>query len=159
MHIEEAAVLRGYRVINGEVFNAIMRKLKPSPCSKGYLRFNVRRFDGAWCTCWVHRFVAHQKFGQKLYLGKPDVRHLDGNKLNNLDENIALGTRSQNLRDTPADQRSARANRMNVTKHSKTWAAIDRCIAQGKTTKETAAIVGCSVSAAFKRSKKLKSNQ
>lgn len=155
MRTEEIAILKGYSVVDGQAYGP-KKKLKMSPCSKGYLRFCFQDFDGKNRTCWVHRLVAHVKFGHALYEGKPDVRHLDGNKLNNLEENIALGTRSQNLRDVPADQRSARATRMNVTKHSQTWAKIDLCLAQGNNAKQTAALTGCSISAASRRSRKLK---
>lgn len=156
MFTEEIAVLRGYKVIDGNVFNSRGRKLKPAPCSKGYLRFNVIDYTGKTRTCWIHRLVAHLKFGELLYKDRPDVRHLDGNKLNNLDGNIALGTRSQNLRDTPEEERRARATRMNITKHSKLWAKIDPLVAQGKTSKEIAALTGCSISAAWRRANKLK---
>lgn len=149
--IEEIAASKGYRVNDGVVFSS-RKQLKPSPCSKGYLRFNVNA-GSKWLTCWVHRLVAFQKFGQLLYQNKPDVRHMDGNPLNNSDGNIELGTRSQNLRDTPEIERKARAKRMNITKHAALWARIDTYLAQGKSTKETASLVGCSISAVYRRSK------
>jgi hypothetical protein len=35
------------------------------------------------------------------------VRHLDGNSLNNLEENIELGTQSQNMMDIPEEKRKS----------------------------------------------------
>lgn len=57
----------------------------------------------------VHRLQAWFKFGEALYADKIQVRHLDGNPLNNHADNLALGTQSQNMMDRPAENRRASA--------------------------------------------------
>lgn len=57
-----------------------------------------------------HRFVAYQKFGDKLF-DADCVRHLDGNSLNNNPENLELGTVLQNIMDRPPEERRAHAQK------------------------------------------------
>lgn len=52
-----------------------------------------------------HRFVAYCKFGNCLFEDGIQVRHLDGNKLNNCWDNIEIGTQSQNTLDIPSEIR------------------------------------------------------
>lgn len=142
--IEALAQAKGYRVIGGEVFGP-RGKINPAPDSKGYLRFNVQR-DGKSATCWVHRLVAFQKFGEAVHAPGTDVRHLDGNQTNNAEENIALGSRSENLRDTPQAARSARAKRTNETKHGDLRQQIAASLAAGNGIRGTAKLLGCATS-------------
>jgi hypothetical protein len=56
----------------------------------------------------VHCIVAFQKFGSKIFDTpelKVHIRHLDGNKLNNLDSNIEIGSQSDNILDIPKEIR------------------------------------------------------
>jgi hypothetical protein len=146
MKIEEFAERKGYKVVNGEVFGP-KGKIKPSPDSKGYLRFNVYREANKKCeTCWVHRLVAWQKYGNAIHFPDLDVRHLDGDHTNNAEENIAIGSRSENLRDTPAPARSQRAVRMNETKHGELRKRIAESLAAGNGVRKTARLLGCAVS-------------
>ena len=56
-----------------------------------------------------HQIIAVKKFGAEAVFAEGiEVRHLDGNSLNNDPENIELGTRLQNIMDMTAAQRSAR---------------------------------------------------
>ena len=57
----------------------------------------------------VHRLVAYQKFGDEIFVKDKVVRHLDGNSLNNSDNNIAMGTNCENQRDIPKNVRNSRA--------------------------------------------------
>ena len=73
------------------------RKLKGSPSSKGYLTITPA-VDGKYKTRLVHRLVceAWHGLGPK---GLPQVRHLDGNQLNNDPRNLDWGTQQQNWTD------------------------------------------------------------
>ena len=59
--------------------------------------------------CLVHRFNAWFKFGDKIYEPNIVCRHLDGNPLNNHQDNIAIGTQSDNMMDRPESVRHAHA--------------------------------------------------
>lgn len=47
----------------------------------------------------LHRLQAYIKFGEALFVNGIEVRHLNGNKLDNSCENIAIGTHQQNMLD------------------------------------------------------------
>jgi hypothetical protein len=71
-------------------------RLSPSPNTWGYLLVVVNRL-GARKTRTVHRLVAEAFHGEC-----PDgmeVRHFDGNQLNNAPSNLAYGTKSENALD------------------------------------------------------------
>ncbi len=53
----------------------------------------------------VHFFIAYQKFGDKVFEEGVQVRHLDNNSKNNKDDNLILGTQSQNMYDLPKETR------------------------------------------------------
>lgn len=101
---------KGYRVVDGEVISPISQK--PLSCyirfgkrDKGYKRFGIKDYKGIRRTISVHRLIAYQKFGDKIFEDGIQVRHLDGNSLNNLDDNIDIGNRSQNMMDVKKDVR------------------------------------------------------
>jgi hypothetical protein len=89
-----AAYKKGYRIINGEIFNPKGKRLK-GYVKQGYLNFNLK-FGPNSVSIKVHRFVAYQEFGDETFNSNLVVRHLDGNSLNNSIENLALGTDSDN---------------------------------------------------------------
>lgn len=152
MKIEALAVAKNYRVTNGIVYGPT-GPIAPAPDTKGYLRFNVHR-EGKPQTCWVHRLVAFQKFGEAIHAPGIDVRHLDGNRQNNHDANIAIGSRSENLRDTPEAERKARAVRMNITKHSNLRQAIKTSLQTGNGIRGTARALGCAISTVYNQTRK-----
>lgn len=55
-----------------------------------------------------HQLVAYAKFGEAMFAEGIEVRHLDGVRLNNAPDNIAIGTRSENMMDMSPEARSAR---------------------------------------------------
>lgn len=57
----------------------------------------------------THRLQAYQKYGDRIYEQGIEVRHLDGNPLNNSRENIAIGTHSENIMDIPESVRKRTA--------------------------------------------------
>ena len=70
--------------------------LRPSATnSKGYLQVCLLKACGRKRAVYVHRIVAALKFGRQLANGE-EVRHLNGDKLNNRIENIDVGTSQDN---------------------------------------------------------------
>jgi hypothetical protein len=105
---------RGYRVKNGEVISPFTGKQRKLNIGKQYgyerYRFNIR--DEITKNAYpveVHKLVAYQKYGNELLKPEIEVRHLDGNSLNNLEENIAIGTRIENALDIPQEIRLTRS--------------------------------------------------
>lgn len=92
------AVRQGYSVINGDVFHG-ENKVKTSATKFGHLRFTIRISKEKTRSILVHRLVAYQKFGDKIFDKYLQVRHLDSNSKNNLEENVGIGSASQNMMD------------------------------------------------------------
>ena len=76
------------------------RILKSSPTSAGYLAVSLTRGDGRKTTRTIHSLVAAAFLGPRP--AGQEVRHLDGNPLNNTLGNLAYGTRSENRQDVTA---------------------------------------------------------
>jgi hypothetical protein len=109
MYNEKIAFEKGYKVFNGIVYgpNSNIRKLNNR---KGYLRFTItsgsRKDDTRKSlNVYVHRLVAFQKYKNQLYRKNILVRHKDNNSLNNLDENILIGSQYDNIMDIPSEKR------------------------------------------------------
>jgi hypothetical protein len=49
--------------------------------------------------------MGYLKFGDEIYTKGMQVRHLDGNPLNNSWDNIDIGTQSENMHDIPKERR------------------------------------------------------
>jgi hypothetical protein len=106
---------RGYRVINGKVYNPNNNLLNGWVRQQKDTKSNYKYFTHCFAIkvgkkslqCPVHRLVAYQKFGDQMFEPGIQVRHLDGNSLNNLEENIELGTQSQNMMDIPEEKRKS----------------------------------------------------
>ncbi len=102
---------KGYRVIDGEVispFTGKSRKLRVHN-RDGYKKyvFTVGEKGKSSYPIDVHKLIAYQKYGNKVFDPDFEVRHLDNNSLNNLEENISIGTKSQNQMDKPEKLRRA----------------------------------------------------
>lgn len=114
--ITEIAFNKGYRIKDGRIFNPNGKEIKlqiPTRKDKGqYARFSVKH-EGKSRRVMVHRLVAFQKFGAKMFNDGIVVRHLDGNSLNNSDDNIAIGTHSDNSMDRPKEQRQSHSAKQN----------------------------------------------
>jgi hypothetical protein len=76
-----------------------------------YYRFSYRTIEGKSSTIKVHRLVAYQKYGDKIFQSGIQVRHKDGNSLNNFENNILLGTPSENSMDKTSEVRISMALR------------------------------------------------
>ena len=53
----------------------------------------------------THSLVAYHKYGEAMFAKGIEVRHLDGNKLNYKEDNIAIGTHRENMMDIPKKER------------------------------------------------------
>ncbi len=72
------------------------KRLKGSPTSKGYLSVTPAK-DGKYVTRTIHRLVC-ETYYPELHPGT-QVRHLDGEQLNNAPENLSWGTQEENWTD------------------------------------------------------------
>ena len=116
------AYRKGYRVRgDGVVENACghARKLTLQVGKDGYKRykFNIRDGCGASRAVLVHRLQAYQKFRESMFVPGIQVRHKNGNSLDNSTDNILIGTASQNMMDKPKEERQRLAGNAN-RKHS-----------------------------------------
>lgn len=93
----------------------------------------------------VHKLIARVWLGAKPS-PRHEVRHLDGDKINNRPSNLAWGTTKQNAEDRDAHGRTARGERSGVAKlTSKQVLSIRERIASGETQTSIAASLGVCV--------------
>lgn len=107
---------RGYRVLNGVVYNpkgepvrGSYRKAAPSyrkAALNVYYHYFSYNYNGQSVSLMVHKLVAYQKFGDLMFRPSMVVRHINGNSLDNSEGNIEIGTILQNTMDrTPESRR------------------------------------------------------
>jgi hypothetical protein len=103
---------RGYRVVDGEVYNKKGRVRRCYVDTRGYLAFTIvmgSRPKRQHRAVYVHRLVAYQKYKDQIFDLELEVRHLDSNLLNNMEDNVVLGTHRQNMMDVPVEERMAQS--------------------------------------------------
>jgi hypothetical protein len=105
---------KGYSFSDGKIISPYGKCLKLMESDWGYLMFSFRLSKNhsdkpRTHTVMVHRLVAYQKFGMKMFESNTLVRHLDGNCKNNNPENIAIGSPSDNMFDQPKEVRLRKA--------------------------------------------------
>jgi hypothetical protein len=98
---------KGYRVIDGKLFNPKGKELKPRINNNGYPGTTIR-FNGKSKNLPVHKLAAFQKFGDAVFQDKIEVRHLNDNKLDFSLPNIEIGTHQQNHLDRCAKKEKER---------------------------------------------------
>lgn len=99
------AVIKGYYIKDGCAYS-MKGKLKLNVNTNGYYSIGIRKIkDKRMKRIPIHRLVAYQKYGILIFRKGYEVRHLDSNKLNNLESNIKIGTPSQNANDKPESAR------------------------------------------------------
>lgn len=86
---------------HGNIFSAVAwsrwkagRQLTPSINHKGYYALQLINDDGKRKTSFVHRLIAMTYISNPH--NKPQVNHIDGNKLNNDVQNLEWATPSEN---------------------------------------------------------------
>ena len=90
-------ITRTYKSGHVATTNHTGRVLRPGTNKRGY-RFVVLRRDARSVTREVHKLVA-TAFLPEPTVGQTQVRHLDGDRLNNTPPNLAWGTASENQLD------------------------------------------------------------
>ena len=102
---------KGYRVSkDGDVISpeGSVRKLWIK--TNGYYGFSIYyKNDKKSRDLLVHQLQAYQLFGKKIFNKDVEIRHLDGNTLNNKAENLSFGNRHDNIMDIPLKKRSRMA--------------------------------------------------
>jgi hypothetical protein len=107
-----SAMDRGLRLEkDGTAFGSSGRQIsgslqKTGRMRQGYLYATIK-IAGTRSTTHAHfhRVQAYQKFGDKLFEKGVQVRHLNGNSLDNSWDNVALGTHQDNSMDRPKEER------------------------------------------------------
>lgn len=104
LNIVKAAELGFFVDENGSLFSPFKNKVIPCCAPHGYYRFAVNKHERVL----VHRLQAYQKYGDKIFEPGIQVRHLNGNSLDNSVNNIDIGTASDNCQDKlPCVRRAA----------------------------------------------------
>ena len=102
---------KGYRAKNGKVISPFSGKPRAQTmhrdrkCGYNLYRFSIRGEEQISYPIGVHSLVAYQKYGPKIFTDGIEIRHLDGNSLNNEEKNINIGTKSNNEQDKPEEIR------------------------------------------------------
>ena len=100
---------RGYRVdYEGNFISSKGNILTPIKNNRGYYCWTISNYKtdkGRNHTFNIHRLQAYQKFGDKLFEPSTQVRHINGNCLDNSWENIEIGTSSDNMMDKSVEIR------------------------------------------------------
>lgn len=113
---------KGYRVNkDGDVISpeGSVRKLWVK--TSGYYGFSIYYEDDKKSRdLLVHQLQAYQLFGKKIFNKDIEIRHLDGNPLNNKAENLSFGNRHDNIMDIPLKKRSRMAKNAGRTNSSLT---------------------------------------
>lgn len=93
-------------VIRGVVYGKRGKRKTYMTMTGGYAKetFTIH-YEKRRSTVQVSRLVAYKKYGNAMFAEGIVVRHLDGDSTNNLPENIAIGSQSQNMMDRPEEER------------------------------------------------------
>ncbi len=107
----QAAFEEGYRVSeDGQVTAPNGKKVSLRLNKDGYKSFTYgHQYRNKRYPLYVHRLAAFQLFGDSLFQEGIQARHLNNNSSDNSLVNIAIGTRSENAHDSPAETRMRRA--------------------------------------------------
>lgn len=107
----EASVAHGYTVDvqTGDIYGLKYQRLIPQQVASGHCVVTLqtpgwgRRGESVLA---VHVLIAYAKFGRAAFRTGLEIRHLNNIPNDNRGENIAYGTRCQNILDIPSDVRS-----------------------------------------------------
>ena len=100
---------KGYRAIKGQIYNPKGVALSLRETDSGYLDFGYYRKGKGKIRLRVHRLVAYQKYGIGIFKEGIECRHFDGDNKNNADDNVLIGSHSQNMMDRPKKIRLAQS--------------------------------------------------
>lgn len=109
--VSEYGEVLSHRVWNGKK----NRVLKQHANSFGYPTVTLTK-NGRRKKVFIHKLVAHHFLGEKPK--GLQIRHLDGNKMNNHFTNLAYGTSKENAEDRRVHNRTASGSRIGTSKLS-----------------------------------------
>jgi hypothetical protein len=110
----------GYEIrASGTIIGKYGRPMKGAVGTNGYISVTLWLPDGTKCNRLVHALVCERFHGPCPFPGA-QVRHLDGNPLNNRAENLCWGTAAENAADrkrhgTEVNNRGARCGTSKLT--------------------------------------------
>lgn len=111
---EQLAILAGFWVLFDGTTTRYGRVYK------GYISNEYRQisfiYENHRYYCPIHRLQAYIKYRELLYQKDIMVRHLNGNKLDNSWDNIAIGTAYDNAQDIPIEKRRERGVKIHNTR-------------------------------------------
>lgn len=98
-------------MVSGDVYGKSGNLLKGTVAANGYVYITlvikgITRSKGQVVP--KHALIAFRKYGEAAFADGFETRHKDGNHLNNIPDNILIGTRSDNMMDMTAEARSDR---------------------------------------------------
>lgn len=107
-------VEKGYKVDNaGQVISpkGRQRKIHTSSGKNGRTKYykSSITINKKVYTVQAHRLQGYQKFKDLVFDKKLQIRHLNGNSLDNSIDNIEIGTASENMLDVPIEVRQNKA--------------------------------------------------
>lgn len=132
---------------DGHIFSSrgaeSIHRMCETPSRDGYLRVSLSRGwrqSSRWAA--VAPLVAEAFLGPRPFVGA-HVRHLDGDKTNNVPANLAYGTAKENEADKARHGRTVQGIRQHVARHTddEVREAVRR-VASGETQVEVAADLG-----------------
>jgi hypothetical protein len=108
---------KGYRIKDNKCFNPKGKEIKgcikhhPVPYKQLSLKFgkNAR-------SIFFHALLAYQLYGEEYFKKGIVARHLDGDSLNNSENNIVLGTMKDNILDIPSKRRTSKNKKSSETR-------------------------------------------
>jgi tRNA G10 N-methylase Trm11 len=110
MILKEVSKL-GYKVSKeGKVLGVKGRNLSDKPITKAGYPYFSDRVNKIREIVLTHRLQAYQKFGESMFKKGTEVRHLNGDSLDNSWDNIEIGTHSQNMMDMSKENRSKKSS-------------------------------------------------
>lgn len=138
---------RGGKVENGKIYSFTGNRLNPFLSGDGYPTVSIH-YASRRIKVFVHRLAAYQKFGDALFAPGIEVRHLNSDKLDFSESNIAIGTHSENMMDMPTDLRISRAKNAAKAnwKHKAPRSTVFKALSTGKSYAEINELYGISKS-------------
>lgn len=119
-------VRKGYKICPEGIVTNPSGRIVSGTNQQGYMRFNVRLPSKKHSKVFFHRLQAYFKYGGSVMKKGVQVRHLDGNSLNNSWINIAIGTASDNMMDIPKNVRVISARKASRKMQNNTRSLAER---------------------------------
>lgn len=108
------AYKKGYRTTKDGNVIGVRGEILSLDLSSGYKYFSMKDYFNKVRKIRVHRLVAYEKFGDKIFKENIEVRHLNNDRINNSWYNIDIGTASQNMNDRPKEVRYNHAKKASL---------------------------------------------